>query len=223
MLHYQGWSDLEGENLMQRHSRIVTMSVFVGSLVVAGAYPVNAGCVSCGPGGECFDVTSGFSGNCECRIRSVKGVAVCRPFGVCDPSDATSCDTGPNPNVASGVEVSAKFLSRLAEKNPRLAGAVWGALMEDSSSREVLRYRLVAGEYTGTMGKDGKSYTFRTRVQPLSGDAFSLSIRLEEDGTGSAEEFTGVLLDRGQSGTLEQVRREGRTRVFSWSTREPEK
>src|SRR4029079_12958027 len=126
---------------MQRSSHIVALSFLVGSLAVGGAYPVNAGCVSCGPGGECFDVTSGFSGNCECRIRNVNGVAVCKPSGVCDPSDATSCDNSPQPNVAPGVEVSAKFLNRLAEKNPRLAGAVWGALMEDSSTREVLRYR----------------------------------------------------------------------------------
>ncbi|MEA2602579.1 MAG: hypothetical protein QOF89_3571 [Acidobacteriota bacterium] len=208
---------------MNRPSHTIAMLALVSSLAIVGAYPVNAGCVSCGPGGECFDVTSGFSGNCECRIRNVQGVAVCKPSGVCDPSDATSCDSSPQPNVSPGVEVSAKFLSRLAEKSPRLAGAVWGALMEDSSSREVLRYRLVAGEYTGTLGKAGKSYTFRTRVQALSGDAFSLSVLVEEDGTGRAEEFTGALLDRGQSGTLERVGREGRTRVFSWSTREPEK
>lgn len=209
---------------MKRLSSVVARVFLVGGLVVVGAYPVNAGCVSCGPGGECFDVSPGFSGNCECRIRNVGGAAVCKPSGICDPSDTTSCDSGSQPNVSPGVEVSAKFLSRLAEKNPRLAGAVWGALTEeDSSSREVLRYRLIAGEYTGTLGKKGKSYTFRTRVQPLSGDGFSLSVLVEEDGTGHAEEFTGSLLERGQRGTLERVGHEGRTGVFSWSPRETAK
>ncbi len=93
--------------------------------------------------------------------------------------------------------------------------------MEDSSTREILRYRLVAGEYTGTLGKDGKSYTFRTRVEPLSEDGFSLSVLLEEDGTGRVEEYKGVILARGQSGAQERVGREGRSR-FSWSPRGPE-
>ncbi len=123
--------------------------------------------------------------------------------------DATSCDSSPQPNVAPAWRSRRSSSAAWLRRTPRLAGAAWGARMEDSSSREVLRYRLAAGEHTGTMGEDGKHYTFRTRVQPLSRDAFSLSILVEEDGTGRTEELTGALLDRGQSGTLKRVGRGG--------------
>jgi hypothetical protein len=122
------------------------------------------------------------------------------------------------------MEISPQLIPRLAEKNPLLAGAVWGAITEEgSASKGGLRPRMAAGEYTGTMGQDGKSYTFRTRVQRLAVDSVSLSVLVEEDGTAHAEEFEGVLLDRGRSGSLVRVGQEGRTRVLTWSTREPER
>jgi hypothetical protein len=111
-------------------------------------------------------------------------------------------------------------IGKLAEKNPLLAGAVWGAITEESSaSREILHSGLVAGEYAGTMGKDGKSYTFRTLVRPLAGGVFSLVVHVEEDGKGRAQEFESVILDGGRSGNMVQVGREGRTSVFSWNAR----
>jgi ribosomal protein L19 len=69
------------------------------------------------------------------------------------------------------------------------------------------------------MGKDGKSYTFRTLVRSLAGGVFSLVVHVEEGGKGRAQEFEGVILDGGRSGNMVQVGREGRTSVFSWNAR----
>ena len=152
------------------------------------------------------------------------GAVVCTPSGICDPGDSTTCGNTPPPNVSPGGEISTTFIKRLAERNPLLAGAVWGAITEqDSAAKEILHSYLMAGEYSGTMGKDGKSYTFRTRVQPLAGGVFSLAVHVEEDGTGRAEEFEGTVLERGWSGSVARVGREGRVSVFSWNAREPEK
>ncbi|HSS48122.1 MAG TPA: hypothetical protein VLX28_04180 [Thermoanaerobaculia bacterium] len=196
----------------------IGMPILLVGLFAVWPRPVSAQCVSCGPGGECFDAPDGFSANCECRIRNVRGAVVCTPHGVCSPNDSTSCDDAPSPFLVPGGKISTKFIQGLAEKNPLLAGAVWGAVTEqDSASRQTLYSRLVAGEYTGTMGKGGKSYSFRTRVQSLAGGAFSLAVHVKEDGTGRVDEFEGIVLDEGQAGNLVQVGQEGRKSVFSWN------
>jgi hypothetical protein len=177
-------------------------------------------CVSCGPGGECYTASPGFSANCECRIRSISGTAICKPSGVCDPSDSTSCDGDPWVNVSPGEEVSTAFLTHLGEKDSLAAGAVWGALTEGPAARgKVIRSHLAPGEYAGTMGKDGRSYTYRTRVRQLAAGSWSLAIAVEEDGTGGVQEYEGVLRERGKSGTVVRVGKEGRARVASWRSR----
>jgi hypothetical protein len=193
-------------------------------LLSVGSLPVSADCVSCGPGGECFTAASGFSANCECRIKSVGGATVCTPKGVCSADDSNSCDNQPQPTLVPGGRISTKFLKGLAAKNPLLAGAVWGAISEkDSPSGEILYSQLVQGEYSGTMGKNGKSYTFRTQVQSLAGGAFSLAVHVEETGTGRADDFEGIVLDEGRSGNVMQAGRGQRTTVFSWAAPEQEK
>jgi hypothetical protein len=129
---------------------------------------------------------------------------VCTPKGVCSADDSNSCDNQPQPNLVPGSRISTKFLKGLADKNPLLAGAVWGVITEkDSPSREILYSQFVPGEYNGTMGKDGKSYTFRTQVQSVAGGAFSLAVHVEEAGTGRTDDFEGIVLDEGRSGNLQ--------------------
>jgi hypothetical protein len=200
-----------------RKACFAIVPTFLVCLLVLGSIPVSADCVSCGPGGECVTAPPGYSANCECRIRSVAGASVCTPHGVCSATDASSCDDTPLSNLVPGGKISTKFLQGLADKNPLLAGAVWGAIVEkDSPSREILYSQLVQGQYSGTMGKDGKSYTFRTQVQSLPGGAFSLAVHIEETGTGRADEFGGLVLNEGRSGNLMQEGRGQRTSVFSW-------
>lgn len=194
---------------------VLTVSI---SILPWAASPAFAGCVSCGPGGECFEASPGFSANCECRIRSINGAVICKPSGICDPRDSSTCSDDPWVNVSPGAEISTKFVNRLGLKNPLVAGAVWGAITEDPSTS---RSRVSAGVYTGTMGKDGRSFTFQTEVRQTAVDAFSLSIRLEEDATGQVEEFEGVLLEGGRSGSIFRVTKgEARARVFSWRVRD---
>ena len=204
-----------------RKACLVIVPVF---LLALGSMPVSADCVSCGPGGECTTPPPGYSANCECRIRSLAGAVICTPHGVCSATDPSTCDNDPMPNLAPGGKISTKFLQGLADKNPLLAGAVWGAFVEkDSPSRETLFSKLVAGEYKGTMGKDGKSYTFRTQVQSLPEGAFSLAVHVEETGTGRADDFEGIVLDEGRSGNLMQAGHGQRRTVFSWAAAEQEK
>jgi hypothetical protein len=204
--------------------KIYSLAMLICLLVVVGSLPVSADCVSCGPGGECFAAPPGYSANCECRIRSVEGTSVCTPKGVCSADDSSSCDNQPQPDLVPGGRISTKFLKGLAAKNSLLAGAVWGALSEkDSPSGEILYSQLVQGEYSGTMGKDGKSYTFRTQVQSLAGGAFSLAVHVEETGTGRADDFVGIVLDEGRSGNLMQAVRGQRSTVFSWAAPYQEK
>jgi hypothetical protein len=73
------------------------------------------------------------------------------------------------------------------------------------------------------MGKDGRSYTFRTQVHSLAGGAFSLAVHVEEAGTGRADDFEGIVLDEGRSGNLMQAGRGQRNSVFSWAAAEQEK
>jgi hypothetical protein len=195
---------------------ILLLVLFCASL----ASPVNAGCVSCGSDGDCYDAAPGFSANCECRIRNIQGTIVCKPSGVCDPRDPSTCDDDPWVTLSPGEEISRSFLARLAGKNPLLAGAVWGATTEDySKSGKLLRTWMASGEYTGTMGRDGRSFTYRTQVQQTAAHAYSLRVLVEEEGTDHRQEFEVVLLDRGRSGRAAQVEAKGRTPIVSWNAR----
>jgi hypothetical protein len=191
--------------------------VLVGCLLSGWAHSAHAQCVSCGPGGECFNASDGFSANCECRIRNIHGAVICTPHGACDPNVTNSCDDGPPQLLTAKDPISTQFVRALAEKNPLLAGAVWGGITEENSaSRKTLHVGSAAREYTGTMGQDGKSYSFRTRVQLLADHSYSLAVHVEEDGTSHAEDYEGVIQGGGLSGSLEHVGPQGRTSVFSW-------
>lgn len=114
------------------------------------------------------------------------------------------------------------FLTHLEEKDSLLAGAVWGAITEGPTERgKAIRAHIAPGNYVGTMGRDGRSYTYRTRVRQLATGSYSLAIAVEEDGTGDVQKFEGVLRERGKSGNVVRVGKEGRTRVASWSSRNP--
>ena len=178
------------------------------------AFPVLADCVSCGPGGECYEASPGFSGNCECKIRSNNGVAVCRPAGICDPNDATSCETGPGGGFPVYL-ISTKFVNDLGEVNPLLAGAVWAGIAEANASRQV-----DLAEVKGTMGQDGRSYTYRAEVRFLPKGSVFLKIHVQEDGAGHAQLYEGTLAGAGRSGRFVQVGPKGRSPVFSWGARQ---
>ncbi len=185
--------------------------------LVVCPYPVLADCVSCGSGGECFTTSPGFSGNCECKIRSLNGVAICKPSGVCDPNDATSCSSDQFPQViASRGKIATPFLNDLARRDPFLSGAVWAGIEEENSSPKP-DFR----EVTGTMGKDGRRYTYRARVQPLAEGSVSLTAHVAEDGAAAGQDYEGEILDAGQSGHFVKVDGKGRPIVFSWDTRHP--
>jgi hypothetical protein len=189
------------------------MFAFLVCLLALWASPVNADCVSCGPGGECVTAPPGYSANCECRIRSTNGASICIPHGVCDPTDATSCDGTSPQNLVSGAKprISTQFTQRLADKNPRLAGVLLGVLGEINSATEV-----PARVLTGTIGEAGKSYHFQARITPLAAGALSLTVRIEEDRTRQSEDFEAAVLDQGRSGKISQVERAGRTDLLSW-------
>ena len=187
--------------------------------------PASAGCVTCGTGGECFDVSEGFSGNCACIIKNRSGVVICTPSGVCDPNQANTCDDDDNPwvNASPDQEISAKFLSKVGEVNPLLAGALTGSITEEVSRKGLIVNRfLLPGEHTGTMGRDGVSYKYTVHAKQIAANAFSVAVLIEEDGTGRIEEFQGVLLERGRSGSLDRVEKNGRSRVIAWNARDSE-
>jgi hypothetical protein len=169
--------------------------------------PVLADCVSCGPGGDCYTVSAGFSGNCECKIRSLNGVAVCKPSGVCDPSDANSCD---DEGGGFPIQISTRFVNDLAKVNPLLAGAAWAGVVEANTSREG------RAEVSGTMGQDGRSYTYHAEIRWLPKGAVSLVIQVQEDGAERVQRYEGTLADAGRSGRLVEVGPKGRLPVYSW-------
>jgi hypothetical protein len=121
----------------------------------------------------------------------------------------------PNPRG----QISTKFVDRLADKNPLLAGAVFGVIEEHNSPCGKSPSLLGSGKLTGTMRRDRKNYTFRATGQALAQGALSFSIELEEDRTGRVQEFEGVVLENGRSGHIEQVGLKSRTSVFSWNAR----
>jgi hypothetical protein len=199
---------------MRKLPRITALAILAGFLTLAER-PVLADCVSCGPGGECFSTSPGFSGNCECKIRSINGVATCRPSGVCDPNDATSCstDSGFPQVIASQARISIRFLNGLAEVNPLLAGAVWAGVAEANSALKGDR-----AEVKGTMGREGKSYTYLSRVRLLADGSVVLTAHVEEEGTGLAQDYEGTFPASGRSGRFVKVGPKGRSQVYSWDS-----
>jgi hypothetical protein len=196
---------------MRRLPLGIALLDLLGCLTV-GALPALADRVTCGVDGSCFAASAGFSANCECKIRVVNGVAVCRPSGVCDPNDATSCKTNEFPQViAAHPRISAPFFNDLAELNPLLAGAVWAGVSEANSALKGDRT-----EIKGTMGREGKTYTYLARVRLLSGDSVSFTAHVVEEGSGRAQDYEGTFVISGRSGRFVQVGPKGKTLVYSW-------
>lgn len=193
----------------------------VASALAVGGSPLLADCVSCGPGGECFTVSSGFSGNCACVIRSAHGVAICKPSGVCDPSDANTCSDNPFPQSPTKRRaISTRFLPGLEETNPFLAGAVWAGLADLNAAPAATS----AVEVEGTMGRDGKSYRYRIRVETLGDAAVSVAVHVQEDGAEQGQDYEGTLARGGRSGRFDRVGvKKERAAVFAWRPEEGEK
>jgi hypothetical protein len=194
---------------------LIAAFVFLVGLLALWARPVTADCVSCGPGGECVTAPPGYSANCECRIRSNQGTAICIPRGICDPTDASSCDGTFPQNFqnfsASKARISPQFIKRLTDKNSRLGGAVLGIIGEINDTAEAQ-----TRSFAGTLGEAGKSFHFEAKVKPLAEGAISLAVQIEEDVTHQTEVFEGVVLDGGRSGSFSQVKRAGRAEILSW-------
>lgn len=95
-------------------------------LLVAFAQPA-AACVVCGSEGSCYDQRSTLSGNCSFEISSRFGALVCKPKGVCDPTDPKTCSGGSGVLVAEdmGPVIHSRFLEIAAAKDPLLAAALW--------------------------------------------------------------------------------------------------
>lgn len=198
---------------MRRRPYTTVLTILAGCLVM-GACPIFADCVSCGPGAECFTASQGFSANCACVTRVVHGMTVCKPSGVCDPTDPNTCNDGGFPQgIASHPKISTRFLNDLAEANPLLAGAVWAGISEANSVPKNDR-----AEVKGTMGnkKKGKSYTYVAEVSLLPDGSASLTVHVEEDGAGRGMDFEGTVEANGRSGRFVQVGPKGRSPVYSW-------
>ncbi len=184
--------------------------VLLASLVVC-ASPLRADCVSCGPGGECFTASPGFSANCECRTRVINGSTICKPSGICDPNDPTSCKTDDFPQtISSHAKISLPFLNDLGLVNSQLAGAVWAGVAEANSSKTEV------AEVKGTMGKEGRSFTYQARVQLLADGSASLKVHVQEDGAKRGQDYEGTIAGDGHMAQFVQVGPKGRSIVYSW-------
>lgn len=196
-----------------------------GILLAMGAMisQPGAACVVCGSGGECFEQPITLSGNCECSITQKNGLLVCRPKGVCDQNDPTSCTTQP-PILAAingAPVIDARFLNLVGVKAPLLSGAIWGALEEEyNQAGEVVRVHLSPGEYSGTMGsRDHRSYTYHVFVRQLADTVLTLEVKVEEEGTGEIQEFDGALYERGAQGELARLENGRGVPVATWDLR----
>ncbi len=117
--------------------------------------------------------------------------------------------------IASRAHLSTPFLNDLAQVNPLLAGAVWAGIAEANSALKVDR-----AEVKGTMGREGRSYSYLTRVQILKDGSASLRIHVQEDGAGRGQDYEGTVAANGQSGRFVQMAPKGSSPVFSWDARE---
>lgn len=151
--------------------------------------------------------------------RSCLALGLLSPFLLFPAPASAECVTCGSPDQ----EISAKFLSKVGEVNPLLGAALTGAITEEISPKGLVVNRwLLPGEHTGTMGKDGVSYKFTVHAEQIAANSFSVAVLIEEDGTGSVEEFQGVLLERARSGTLDRIEKNGRSRVVAWNARDGE-
>lgn len=117
--------------------------------------------------------------------------------------------------------IDARFLEIVAAKDPLLASAVWGAVDEESNQDgRVIHTHLSPGEYSGTMGtRDHRSYIYHVTVRQLAETVFTLSVRLEEEGTGEVQAFDGALYERGAHGELARVEDGRGVPVAVWDLR----
>jgi hypothetical protein len=181
-------------------------------------------CVVGGSEGACYEQPVTLSGNCECSVTEKLGALVCRPKGVCDANDATSCKPN-SPGVQAGINkalvIDSRFLEIVAAQNPLLASAVWGVLDKESSEEGVVvRTHLSPGEYSGTMGThDHRSYIYHVTVRQPADSLFHLFVRLEEEGTGEVQEFDGALYERGAQGELSRLESGRGVPVAVWDLR----
>jgi hypothetical protein len=195
-----------------------------GTLLVAMCSQPLLACVICGSGGECYEQPATLSGNCECSVIQRNGGLVCRPKGVCDQNDPTSCNSNMPPILAAikgAPVIDARFLDVVGAKAPLLSGAIWGAVNEEyNKDGTVARVHLSPGEYSGTMGfRDNHNYTYDVLVRQLADTVFTLVVRVEEEGTGEAQEFEGALYERGSQGELARLENGRGVPVAVWDFR----
>jgi hypothetical protein len=123
-------------------------------------------------------------------------------------ADCVSC--GPS-HFAAHSPIATRFLDKLAQRNPLLAGAVWGGIVEANSSPNPSE-----AETKGTMGKEGRSYSYQTRVRRLADGSASLVVHVQEDGAKQGEDYEGTVTGDGRVGRFLQVGPQGKALVFSW-------
>ena len=200
--------------------------VLVGGFLCLGGAQAWAACVICASDGQCFDQPSTFSGNCECSITAKFGSKICKPKGVCDPNDLSTCpDTGPGPLVAAnGAPVfDTRFLDLTAAKDAPLASALWGAMDQERDAQGLfVQTHFVPGVHTGTMGtRDHKSFKYTVEARQLDPTVFLLRVTLEEERTGEVRRYEGSLFNSGLHGELARISDDGSpSTVAVWDLRQ---
>lgn len=111
--------------------------------------------------------------------------------------------------VSCHAKISLPFLNDLAQVNPYLAGAVWAGVAEANSSKTEV------SEVKGTMGKEGRSFTYQARVQLLADGSASLKIHVQEDGAKWGQDYEGTIAGGGRMAQFVQVGPKGKSPVFS--------
>jgi hypothetical protein len=132
--------------------------------------------------------------------------------GICDPTDPTTCSSNDFPqNKAAHPQLSISFLNDLAQVNPLLAGAVWAGIGEANSAPNP-----EGAEAKGTMGRDGRSYTYRTQVHLLADGWASLTIHVQQEDSKARLDYEGTISRDGRTGRFSQLGPKGKVPVFSW-------
>ncbi|HEY3568385.1 MAG TPA: hypothetical protein VGP73_10675 [Thermoanaerobaculia bacterium] len=117
--------------------------------------------------------------------------------------------------------IDARFLDLVAAKIPLLGGALWGAMeTEYGQDGKVVHVHLLPGEHSGTMGsQDHRSYVYHVLVRQLADTMFTLTVKVEEEGTGEMQEFDGALYERGTHGELARLENGRGVPVAVWDLR----
>jgi hypothetical protein len=182
--------------------------IYALAICLGGLYPLSA-CVVSGTQGACYEQPSTLSGNCDCIVSEKFGTLVCRPKGVCDPLDPTSCSSQPGILAATqpGAIIDPRFLAVTADHDPVLAAALFGALdQERDAGGAVIHTRLTPGEHYGTLGTaDRRSLKYWVNARQFAGDMFALSIRLEDEDSGEVQKFDGALYQGGIRGEIARL------------------